>query len=125
MTFEFFADSFQIGYRVQVINRSQEAKSLRIRHVFGEGRVQNDDYQQQGAHTGPVYFVEESVETETNSDVQQEFQVANADWFGVEDQFFLNAVELNHQSVSPTSDLPLLWSINGLCCARTLGHAYP
>ncbi|MGA0361847.1 MAG: membrane protein insertase YidC [bacterium] len=91
-TFEFFADSFQIGYRVQVINRSQEAKSLRIRHVFGEGRVQNDDYQQQGAHTGPVYFVEESVETETNSDVQQEFQVANAEWFGVEDQFFLNAV---------------------------------
>ena len=84
-TFEFFADSFQIGYRVQVINRSQEAKSLRIRHVFGEGRVQNDDYQQQGAHTGPVYFVEESVETETNNDVQQEFQVANAEWFGVED----------------------------------------
>ncbi|MGA1120748.1 MAG: YidC/Oxa1 family insertase periplasmic-domain containing protein, partial [bacterium] len=35
---------------------------------------------------------EESVETETNSDVQQEFQVANAEWFGVEDQFFLNAV---------------------------------
>jgi YidC/Oxa1 family membrane protein insertase len=91
-TYEFYADSFLVGYRVQVINRREEVQTLRVRHIFGEGRVPNSDYQQQGAHTGPIYYFDGEVETEDAEDVLQEFQIANVDWFGLEDQYFINAV---------------------------------
>ena len=90
-TFVFHPDSYVMDYAVQVINRTSSARTLKIRHVFGEGRLINTSIRQM-SHEGPVYFFDDSVETELSKNVEQELQVGKADWFGLEDSYFLNAV---------------------------------
>ena len=92
-TFRFEADNYIIGYSVEVINRSGEAQPLKIRHYFGEPRILDSKRFQQIAHEGPVYFMEESLETIDSADVNtEEWEVSkNAMWLGVEDQYFINA----------------------------------
>ena len=92
-TLRFESDSYLIGYKVEVINRSAQPQPLKIRHYFGESRIADTQRFQQIAHEGPVYFMDESLETISSEDVSaEEWDVSrNMQWLGVEDQYFISA----------------------------------
>ena len=92
-TLRFESDSYLIGYKVEVINRSEQPQPLKIRHYFGESRIADTQRFQQIAHEGPVYFMDESLETISSEDVSaEEWDVSrNMQWLGVEDQYFISA----------------------------------
>ena len=92
-TLRFESDSYLIGYKVEVINRSGQPQPLKIRHYFGESRIADTQRFQQIAHEGPVYFMDESLETISSEDVSaEEWDVSrNMQWLGVEDQYFISA----------------------------------
>ncbi len=92
-TFRFEANNYLIGYKVEVINRSDQPQPLKIRHYFGETRIADSQRFQQIAHEGPVYFMDESLETISSDDVSaEEWEVSrNMHWLGVEDQYFISA----------------------------------
>ncbi|MBF0351517.1 MAG: membrane protein insertase YidC [SAR324 cluster bacterium] len=89
-TFQFNAESYVMNYSFQVINRSATEQSLKIRQIFGEGKV--PDAATSNAHTGAVYYVDDSIETESSSDLEQEMQIPVMKWLGLEDHYFIRAV---------------------------------
>lgn len=90
-TFSFRSDSYVLDYQVQVINRSTDSLPLKVRHLFGENRPSGGSRFQEFGHKGPVYFFDGELESETPDEALQELQVRNADWFGLEDQYFIAA----------------------------------
>ena len=90
-TLGFRSDSYVVDYQVQVINRSADPVPLKMRLLFGENRPSGGSRFQEFGHRGPVYFFDGELETETPDEALQELQVRNADWIGLEDQYFIAA----------------------------------
>ena len=90
--FEVIPDSYIINYRVQLINRSNEAQALEVIYFFGEQRLSDSEGgMRQVAHEGPVFYFDESLQTETTDNIEGELPVTQMKWLGVEDQYFISA----------------------------------
>ena len=91
--FEVTPDSYIINYRVQLINRADEAQAVEVLYFFGEQRLSDSNGgMRQVAHEGPVFYFDESLQTETTDDIEGELPVTQMKWLGVEDQYFISAV---------------------------------
>lgn len=91
--FEVTPDSYIINYRVQLINRSNEAQAVEVLYFFGEQRLSDSNGgMQQVSHEGPVFYFDESLQTETTDNIEGELPVTQMKWLGVEDQYFISAV---------------------------------
>ena len=92
-TFEAVPESYILNYRVQLINRSKETKPLKALYFFGEQRLSDDGGgMHQVSHEGPVFFFDESLQTESTDNIENELTVTMMKWLGVEDQYFIGAV---------------------------------
>ena len=92
-TFEAVPDSYILNYSVQLINRSREIKPLKALYFFGEQRLSdNGGGMHQVSHEGPVFFFDESLQTESTDNIENELTVTMMKWLGVEDQYFIGAV---------------------------------
>ena len=92
-TFETVPDSYILNYSVQLINRSGEIKPLKALYFFGEQRLSdNGGGMHQVSHEGPVFFFDESLQTESTDNIENELTVTMMKWLGVEDQYFIGAV---------------------------------
>ena len=92
-TFEAVPDSYILNYSVQLINRSKERKPLEALYFFGEQRLSdNGGGMHQVSHEGPVFFFDESLQTESTDNIENELTVTMMKWLGVEDQYFIGAV---------------------------------
>ena len=92
-TFEAVPDSYILNYSVQLINRSGEIKPLKALYFFGEQRLSdNGGGMHQVSHEGPVFFFDESLQTESTDNIENELTVTMMKWLGVEDQYFIGAV---------------------------------
>ena len=90
--FEVSQDSYILNYRVQLINRSNESQAVEVLYFFGEQRLSDSDgVMQQVSHEGPVFYFDESLQTETTEDIEGELPVTQMKWLGVEDQYFISA----------------------------------
>ena len=90
--FEISPDSYIINYRVQLINRSNKTQALEVLYFFGEQRLSDSSGgMQQVAHEGPVFYFDESLQTETTDNIEGELPVTQMKWLGVEDQYFISA----------------------------------
>ena len=90
--FEVSQDSYILNYRVQLINRSNESQAVEVLYFFGEQRLSDSDGgMQQVSHEGPVFYFDESLQTETTEDIEGELPVTQMKWLGVEDQYFISA----------------------------------
>ena len=90
--FEVSQDSYILNYRVQLINRSNENQSVEVLYFFGEQRLSDSDGgMQQVSHEGPVFYFDESLQTETTDNIEGELPVTQMKWLGVEDQYFISA----------------------------------
>ena len=90
--FEVSQDSYILNYRVQLINRSNESQAVEVLYFFGEQRLSDSDGgMQQVSHEGPVFYFDESLQTETTEDIEGELPVTQIKWLGVEDQYFISA----------------------------------
>ncbi len=89
----FHVEDYIIGYEIELINRDEKSRPLEVSHFFGEPRVGDEAKFRQIAHEGPVYFMDESLETIDSADVsKEEWDVSpKMQWMGVEDQYFINA----------------------------------
>ena len=91
--FEVTQDSYILNYRVQLINRSNESQAVEVLYFFGEQRLSDSDGgMQQVSHEGPVFYFDESLQTETTDNIEGELPVTQMKWLGVEDQYFISAV---------------------------------
>jgi len=85
--------SYTLNYRIQLINRSNVTRPLEVLYLFGEQRLSDSDGgMQQYSHEGPVFFFDESLQTESTENIENELQVTQMKWLGVEDQYFIGAV---------------------------------
>ena len=92
-TFEAVQDSYILKFSVQLINRSGGKKLLKPLYFFGEQRLaDNGGGMHQVSHEGPVFFFDESLQTESTDDIENELTVTKMKWLGVEDQYFIGAV---------------------------------
>ena len=92
-TFEAVPDSYILIYSVQLINRSMEVKPLEALYFFGEQRLADSGGgMHQVAHEGPVFFYDESLQTESTDNIENELTVTMMNWLGLEDQYFIGAV---------------------------------
>ncbi len=90
--FEATPDSYIINYRVQLINRSNEAQAVEVLYFFGEQRLSDSNGgMSQVSHEGPVFYFDESLQTETTDNIEGELPVTQMKWLGVEDQYFISA----------------------------------
>ena len=90
--FEGTPDSYILNYRVQLINRSEEVRAVEVLYFFGEQRLSDSDGgMQQVSHEGPVFFFDESLQTESTDNIEVELPVTQMKWLGVEDQYFISA----------------------------------
>ena len=90
--FEVTPDSYILNYRVQLINRSEEVRAVEVLYFFGEQRLSDSDGgMQQVSHEGPVFFFDESLQTESTDNIEVELPVTQMKWLGVEDQYFISA----------------------------------
>jgi len=90
--FEVSQDSYILNYRVQLINRSNESQAVEVLYFFGEQRLSDSDGGiQQVSHEGPVFYFDESLQTETTDNIEGELPVTQMKWLGVEDQYFISA----------------------------------
>ncbi|MGA1597622.1 MAG: membrane protein insertase YidC [bacterium] len=83
-------ESHKLAYRLQVINRSDTVKPLKVRQLFGEPRVKTGELGAGPGHSGPIYF-NDGLETEDTSSVQGGLRVPAFTWAGLEDHYFINA----------------------------------
>lgn len=91
--FEVTPGNYIINYRVQLINRSNEAQAVEVLYFFGEQRLSDSNGgMQQVSHEGPVFYFDESLQTETTDNIEGELPVTQMKWLGVEDQYFISAV---------------------------------
>ena len=90
--FEAISDSYILNYRIQLINRSNDVRPLEVLYLFGEQRLSDSDGgMQQYSHEGPVFFFDESLQTESTENIEDELPVTQMKWLGVEDQYFIGA----------------------------------
>ena len=90
--FEVTPGNYIINYRVQLINRSNEAQAVEVIYFFGEQRLSDSNGgMQQVSHEGPVFYFDESLQTETTDNIEGELPVTQMKWLGVEDQYFISA----------------------------------
>ncbi|HHZ78846.1 MAG TPA: membrane protein insertase YidC [Deltaproteobacteria bacterium] len=90
--FEATPASYILNYRVQLINRSDEVRALEVLYFFGEQRLSDSNGgMQQISHEGPVFFFDESLQTESTDNIENELPVTQMKWLGVEDQYFISA----------------------------------
>ncbi|RZO43849.1 MAG: membrane protein insertase YidC [Proteobacteria bacterium] len=90
--FEVSQDSYILNFRVQLINRSNETQAVEVLYFFGEQRLSDSDGgMQQVSHEGPVFYFDESLQTETTDNIEGELPVTQMKWLGVEDQYFISA----------------------------------
>ena len=90
--FEAISDSYILNYRIQLINRSNDVRPLEVLYLFGEQRLSDSDGgMQQYSHEGPVFFFDESLQTESTENIENELPVTQMKWLGVEDQYFIGA----------------------------------
>ena len=90
--FEATPASYILNYRVQLINRSDEVRALEVLYFFGEQRLSDSNGgMQQVSHEGPVFFFDESLQTESTDNIENELPVTQMKWLGVEDQYFISA----------------------------------
>ena len=90
--FEANPDSYFLNYRIQLINRSKDVRPLEVLYFFGEQRLaDNGGGMQQVSHEGPVFFFDESLQTESTENIENELPVTQMKWLGVEDQYFIGA----------------------------------
>ncbi|MEC9012565.1 MAG: membrane protein insertase YidC [SAR324 cluster bacterium] len=90
--FEVTPGNYIINYRVQLINRSNEAQAVEVLYFFGEQRLSDSKGgMQQVSHEGPVFYFDESLQTETTDNIEGELPVTQMKWLGVEDQYFISA----------------------------------
>jgi YidC/Oxa1 family membrane protein insertase len=63
-----------------------------VLYFFGEQRLSDSSGgMQQVAHEGPVFYFDESLQTETTDNIEGELPVTQMKWLGVEDQYFISA----------------------------------
>lgn len=91
-TLEFQADSYIFNWNVRIVNWNETDYAIKPKLYFGEGRFLDPSETTSSGHTGALYFFDGKVQTESTSDLEQEFRVAAADWIGIEDQYFISAV---------------------------------
>ena len=90
--FEVTPASYILNYRVQLINRSDEVRALEVLYFFGEQRLSDSNGgMQQISHEGPVFFFDDSLQTESTDNIENELPVTQMKWLGVEDQYFISA----------------------------------
>ena len=90
--FEVTPASYILNYRVQLINRSDEVRALEVLYFFGEQRLSDSNGgMQQVSHEGPVFFFDDSLQTESTDNIENELPVTQMKWLGVEDQYFISA----------------------------------
>ena len=90
--FEASSDNYILNYRVQLINRSDEIRPLEVLYFFGEQRLSDSaGGMHQVSHEGPVFFFDESLQTESTENIEKELPVTQMKWLGVEDQYFIGA----------------------------------
>ena len=90
--FEVTPGNYIINYRVQLINRSNEAQAVEVLYFFGEQRLSDSNGgMSQVSHEGPVFYFDESLQTETTDNIEGELPVTQMKWLGVEDQYFISA----------------------------------
>ena len=90
--FEVTPESYILNFRVQLINRSNKTQAVDVLYFFGEQRLSDSDGgMQQVSHEGPVFYFDESLQTETTDNIEGELPVTQMKWLGVEDQYFISA----------------------------------
>ncbi len=90
--FEVTPESYILNFRVQLINRSNKTQAVEVLYFFGEQRLSDSDGgMQQVSHEGPVFYFDESLQTETTDNIEGELPVTQMKWLGVEDQYFISA----------------------------------
>ena len=90
---QFHSSNYVIDYQVNVINREDAIRPLQIQHVFGEGHVFEQGMRQVNAHIGPVYVYNGELETLNTNDLETEpGRIAQMEWLGIEDSYFISAV---------------------------------
>lgn len=98
-TLTFHPDSYVVDYDVAVINYGEQARTLRVQHLFGEGGVPTAQARGFYTHYGPMYRVEESVETEDADDLENLLPVREPAWVGITSPYFFTAAR-NETAVS-------------------------
>lgn len=93
----FHADSYVVGYTLQVINYGDAPRNLRVRASFGEGPQRAKE--QFRSHQGPIWEEDGSVDTETADDIEGQLLLPQFDWLGITDNYFLSAAK----ALSPVS----------------------
>ena len=92
-TIQFHPSNYVIDYQVNVINRGNSVRPLQIQHVFGEGHVFEQVMGQVNSHNGPVYVYNGELETLDTNDLETEpGRIAQMEWLGIEDSYFISAV---------------------------------
>ena len=90
-TLRFHPSDFIIEYQVNLINRGQTVMPLNVGYIFGEGHVMNLG-PGQSAHVGPVYVYDGEIETIDTSDLASTpSRIAQMEWLGIEDAYFITA----------------------------------
>ena len=90
--FEVPSENYILNYRVQLINRSNEVRALEVLYLFGEQRLSDSNGgMRQVSHEGPVFYFDESLQTESTDNIENELPVTQMKWLGVEDQYFISA----------------------------------
>ncbi len=90
--FEVTSENYILNYRVQLINRSNEVRALEVLYLFGEQRLSDSNGgMRQVSHEGPVFYFDESLQTESTDNIENELPVTQMKWLGVEDQYFISA----------------------------------
>ncbi len=100
-TLQFHASDYSIDYDVSLVNRGDTVHPLKVRHVFGEGRVREPEPGQVRSHIGPVYVYNGELETVDTEDLEVEpGRISQMEWLGIEDSFFISAAaglsQVNH-----------------------------
>lgn len=92
-TIEFDPESYVLHYTVSVVNYGDTAQPLRVQHMFGEGAVPTTGGRPVGySHVGPLYRVDDSLETEDAEDLERLLPVRDPEWVGIAEPYFLSAV---------------------------------
>ena len=98
-TFVFHPDSYQIDYRLNVINYGQNPRILRVAPLFGEGSAGAYAKIGFGTHLGPIWMEDDDVETEDADDLGGSLQVSKPQWMGISETYFITAVS-NQSTIS-------------------------
>lgn len=87
----FKPDTYVLGYTLDLINYSAEAKPLTVVSQFGEGPAVNDTSSQRGAQQGPIERNGNKTHKPDVGDIEDRLVVKDLQWLGIADAYFVSA----------------------------------